>query len=100
MKKKTKLVQNEYSDEDEEPDFSSNEDNDERLDRYKRSYNGKRSNYCKMGLSQGDGDPDDGNLAKNEGDSDSELDNFGSERKKGGRAKFNRVSPLYFLPII
>lgn len=46
-----------------------------------------------MGLSQGDGDPDDGNLAKNEGDSDSELDNFGSERKKGGRAKFNRVSP-------
>ncbi|XP_063704052.1 phosphofurin acidic cluster sorting protein 2 isoform X2 [Culicoides brevitarsis] len=83
-------LQNDYSDEDEEPDFSSNEDNDDRLDRYKRSYNGKRSNYCKMGLSQGDGDADDGNLAKNEGDSDSELDNFGSERKKGGRAKFNR----------
>lgn len=46
-----------------------------------------------MGLSQNDGDPDDSNIAKNEGDSDSELDNFGNYRKKGGRAKFNRVSP-------
>uniref|UniRef100_A0A336L930 CSON006338 protein n=1 Tax=Culicoides sonorensis TaxID=179676 RepID=A0A336L930_CULSO len=81
-------LQNEYSDDDEEPDFSSNEDNDDRIDRYKRSYNGKRSSYSKMGLSQGDVDPDDGNLVKNDGDSDSELDNF--ERKKGGRAKFNR----------
>lgn len=82
---------NEYSDEDEEQDFSSNEDNDDRI--YKRSYNGKRANYRKMGLSQGDADPDDGNLAKNEADSDSELEHFGA-KEKGSRAKFNRVSHL------
>lgn len=81
---------NEYSDEDEEQDFSSNEDNDERIYN-KRAYNGKRANYRKMGLSQGDGDVDDGNLAKNEADSDSELENFGA-KGKGSRAKFNRVS--------
>lgn len=44
-----------------------------------------------MGLSQGDGDPDDSNLAKNEADSDSELEHFGA-KEKGSRAKFNRVS--------
>ena len=96
------LVQNEYSDDDEEPDFSSNEDNDDRLDRYKRNYHGKRSNYSKMGLSQGDGDPDDTNLVKNEGDSDSELENFGGETKKGARAKFNRVQleNYFFLELL
>lgn len=86
---------NEYSDEDEDQDFSSNEDNcDDRL--YKRSYNSKRSNYTKMGLPL-DADADDGNPKHDaESEPESELENYAS-KEKGVRAKINRVKIRNFI---
>lgn len=82
---------NEYSDEDEEQEFSSGDDNDEGLTGYaaKRNYAGKRDPYKKFDRGDNDGEGDDGNLLpSNQVDSDSDFDNMGKE--KGSRAKMSR----------
>ncbi|XP_053682484.1 phosphofurin acidic cluster sorting protein 2 isoform X2 [Sabethes cyaneus] len=82
---------NEYSDEDEEQEFSSGDDNDEGLSGYaaKRNYAGKRDPYKKFDRGDNDGEGDDGNLLpSNQVDSDSDFDNLGKE--KGSRAKMSR----------
>lgn len=86
---------NEYSDEDEEGEFSSNEDNDDGLTGYdaKRGY-AKRGmgNYRKMGRTETEGEADD--LPNNPVDSDSEFENI--PKDKGSRAKMSRVSFFFF----
>ncbi|XP_021708579.1 phosphofurin acidic cluster sorting protein 2 isoform X2 [Aedes aegypti] len=82
---------NEYSDEDEEQEFSSGDDNDDGLSGYaaKRNYAGKRDPYKKFDRGDNDGDGDDGNLLpSNQVDSDSDFENLGKE--KGSRAKMSR----------
>ncbi|XP_055551781.1 phosphofurin acidic cluster sorting protein 2 isoform X3 [Wyeomyia smithii] len=82
---------NEYSDEDEEQEFSSGDDNDEGLSGYaaKRNYAGKRDPYKKFDRGDNDGEGDDGNLLpSNQVDSDSDFDNLG--KVKGSRAKMSR----------
>lgn len=80
---------NEYSDEDEEQEFSSGDENDDGLSGYaaKRNYAGKRDAYKKF--DRGDNEGDDGNLLpSNQVDSDSDFDNMGKD--KGSRAKMSR----------
>ncbi|XP_019553613.3 phosphofurin acidic cluster sorting protein 2 isoform X2 [Aedes albopictus] len=82
---------NEYSDEDEEQEFSSGDDNDDGLSGYaaKRNYAGKRDPYKKFDRGDNDGDGDDGNLLpSNQVDSDSDFENLAKE--KGSRAKMSR----------
>lgn len=82
-------ISNEYSDDDEEQDFSSGEDNDDGLSGYaaKRDYASKR-NYRKLERGENDNEGDDSNLGANQVDSDSEFEN-----PKGSRAnKISRVS--------
>lgn len=82
---------NEYSDEDEEQEFSSGDENDDGLSGYaaKRNYAGKRDPYKKFDRGDNDGDGDDGNLLpSNQVDSDSDFENLGKE--KGSRAKMSR----------
>uniref|UniRef100_A0AAG5CTC8 Phosphofurin acidic cluster sorting protein 2 n=1 Tax=Anopheles atroparvus TaxID=41427 RepID=A0AAG5CTC8_ANOAO len=77
---------NEYSDEDEEQEFSSGDDNDEGLSGYaaKRNYAGKRDSYKKFESGDQDGEQDDGNmLPSNQADSDSDFDNMGKEKSRG-----------------
>uniref|UniRef100_A0A182Q6B5 Phosphofurin acidic cluster sorting protein 2 n=1 Tax=Anopheles farauti TaxID=69004 RepID=A0A182Q6B5_9DIPT len=78
---------NEYSDEDEEQEFSSGDENDEGLSGYaaKRNYAGKRDSYKKFGESgEQDGEQDDGTmLPSNQADSDSDFDNMGKEKSRG-----------------
>lgn len=82
---------NEYSDEDEEQEFSSGDENDEGLSggyTTKRNYaGGKRDSYKKFEAGEQE---DDGNLLpSNQADSDSDFDNMGKE--KGSRGKMSRV---------
>lgn len=82
---------NEYSDEDEEQEFSSGDENDDGLSGYaaKRNYAGKRDTYKKFDRGDNDGEGDDGNLLpSNQVDSDSDFDNMGKD--KGSRAKMSR----------
>lgn len=82
---------NEYSDEDEEQEFSSGDENDDGLSGYaaKRNYAGKRDAYKKFDRGDNDGEGDDGNLLpSNQVDSDSDFDNMGKD--KGSRAKMSR----------
>ncbi|XP_062536247.1 phosphofurin acidic cluster sorting protein 2 isoform X2 [Armigeres subalbatus] len=82
---------NEYSDEDEEQEFSSGDENDDGLSGYaaKRNYAGKRDPYKKFDRGDNDGEGDEGNLlASNQVDSDSDFDNIGKD--KGSRAKMSR----------
>ncbi|XP_058118102.1 phosphofurin acidic cluster sorting protein 2 [Anopheles ziemanni] len=77
---------NEYSDEDEEQEFSSGDENDEGLSGYaaKRNYAGKRDSYKKFESGEQDGEQDDGNmLPSNQADSDSDFDNMGKEKSRG-----------------
>ncbi|XP_035780194.1 phosphofurin acidic cluster sorting protein 2-like isoform X2 [Anopheles albimanus] len=80
---------NEYSDEDEEQEFSSGDENDEGLSggyAGKRNYGGKRDSYKKFEAGEQE---DDGNLLpSNQADSDSDFDNMGKE--KGSRGKMSR----------
>ncbi|XP_052868710.1 phosphofurin acidic cluster sorting protein 2 [Anopheles cruzii] len=79
---------NEYSDEDEEQEFSSGDDNDEGLSGYaaKRNYAGKRDSYKKFESGEQE---DDGNmLPSNQADSDSDFENMAKE--KGSRGKMSR----------
>jgi hypothetical protein len=81
---------NEYSDEDEEQEFSSNEDNEDGLSGYaaKRNYASKRDKYRKLERNENDGEADE-NLGGNQGDSDSDYE----VKEKGSRAnKISRVS--------
>lgn len=84
---------NEYSDEDEEQEFSSNEDNEDGLSGYaaKRNYESKRANYRKLERNnENDAEVDENNLGGNQGDSDSEFENM---KVKGSRSnKMSRVS--------
>lgn len=83
-------IGNEYSDEDEEQEFSSNEDNDDGLSGYaaKRNYASKRDNYRKLERNENDGEADE-NLGGAQGDSDSDFE----VKVKGSRAnKMSRVS--------
>lgn len=83
---------NEYSDEDEEQEFSSGDENDEGLSGYaaKRNYAGKRDSYKKFESGEQDGEQEDGNmLPSNQADSDSDFDNMGKEKSRG---KMSRVS--------
>jgi phosphofurin acidic cluster sorting protein 2 len=76
-------IGNEYSDEDEEQEFSSNEDNDDGLSGYaaKRNYASKRDNYRKLERNE--------NLVGAQVDSDSDFE----VKVKGSRAnKMSRVS--------
>lgn len=76
---------NEYSDEDEEGEFSSGEENDEGLTGYdaKRGYAKMNiGNYRKLNRE------DEGALGNNPVDSDSEFENM---KDKGSRAKISRV---------
>ncbi|XP_055586779.1 phosphofurin acidic cluster sorting protein 2 isoform X2 [Uranotaenia lowii] len=82
---------NEYSDEDEEQEFSSGDDNDDGLSGYaaKRNYAGKRDPYKKFDRGDNDGEGDEGNLLpSNQVDSDSDFENLGKD--KGSRAKMSR----------
>nr|XP_040229691.2 phosphofurin acidic cluster sorting protein 2 [Anopheles coluzzii] len=77
---------NEYSDEDEEQEFSSGDENDEGLSGYaaKRNYAGKRDSYKKFESGEQDGEQEDGNmLPSNQADSDSDFDNMGKEKSRG-----------------
>lgn len=89
---------NEYSDEDEEQEFSSNEDNEDGLSGYaaKRNYESKRSNYRKLERNnENDAEVDENNLGGNQGDSDSEFENI---KVKGSRSnKMSRVSIKIFI---
>ncbi|XP_058813904.1 phosphofurin acidic cluster sorting protein 2 isoform X1 [Topomyia yanbarensis] len=82
---------NEYSDEDEEQEFSSGDDNDDGLSGYaaKRNYAAKRDPYKKFDRGDNDEGGDEGNLLpSNQVDSDSDFDNLGKD--KGSRAKMSR----------
>jgi hypothetical protein len=81
---------NEYSDEDEEQEFSSGDENDEGLSGYaaKRSYAGKRGPFKKFDRIENDGEVDENNLLPTNQDSDSDYEREG----KGNRAKLSRVS--------
>lgn len=86
---------NEYSDEDEENEFSSGEQEDDGTDAGITGYDAKRGyaakhdlrKYRKLERSENDGD--DGALCTNPVDSDSEFENL---KDKGSRAKISRVS--------
>lgn len=83
-------IGNEYSDEDEDQEFSSNEDNDDGLSGYaaKRNYASKRDNYRKLERNENDAEADE-NLGGAQGDSDSDFE----VKVKGSRAnKMSRVS--------
>lgn len=83
-------IGNEYSDEDEEQDFSSNEENDDGLSGYaaKRNYASKRDNYRKLERTENDAEADE-NLGGAQVDSDSDFE----VKVKGSRAnKMSRVS--------
>lgn len=83
-------IGNEYSDEDEEQEFSSNEDNDDGLSGYaaKRNYASKRDNYRKLERNENDAEADE-NLGGAQVDSDSDFE----VKVKGSRAnKMSRVS--------
>lgn len=79
---------NDYSDEDEDPDFSSGEENEDGLSGYaaKRGYAGKRGNYRKIDRGENE---EEGPLGPNPVDSDSE---FEIGKDKGSRTKMSRVS--------
>ncbi|GAB0091922.1 phosphofurin acidic cluster sorting protein 2 [Sergentomyia squamirostris] len=85
---------NEYSDEDEEGEFSSNEENDDAGDGVLSGYDAKRgyakrgSNYRKLDRSENDAETEDAPIGQNPGDSDSEFENLGKD--KGNRAKMSR----------
>ncbi|XP_055696697.1 phosphofurin acidic cluster sorting protein 2 isoform X6 [Lutzomyia longipalpis] len=85
---------NEYSDEDEEGEFSSGEENDDPGDGVLTGYDAKRgyakrgSNYRKLERSENDGETEDAPIGQNPGDSDSEFENLGKD--KGNRAKMSR----------
>lgn len=87
---------NEYSDEDEEGEFSSGEENDDPGDGVLSGYDAKRgyakrgSNYRKLERSENDAETEDAPIGQNPGDSDSEFENLGKD--KGNRAKMSRVS--------
>lgn len=83
-------IGNDYSDEDEEQDFSSNEENEDLTGYGKRSnYTSKHDNYRKLGRNENDGD-----IGGAQGDSDSDFD----VKVKGSRAnKISRVSKRFFL---
>ncbi|KAG4067941.1 hypothetical protein HA402_010627 [Bradysia odoriphaga] len=84
---------NEYSDEDEENEFSSGEQDDDGTDAGLTGYDAKRGyaakhdlrKYRKLERSENDGD--DGALCTNPVDSDSEFENL---KDKGSRAKISR----------
>jgi phosphofurin acidic cluster sorting protein 2 len=83
-------IGNEYSDEDEDQEFSSNEDNDDGLSGYaaKRNYASKRDNYRKLERNENDAEADE-NLGGAQVDSDSDFE----VKVKGSRAnKMSRVS--------
>lgn len=87
-------IGNEYSDEDEEQEFSSNEDNDDGLSGYaaKRNYASKRDNYRKLERNENDAEVDE-NLVGAQVDSDSDFE----VKMKGSRAnKMSRVSQAEF----
>ncbi|XP_059609911.1 phosphofurin acidic cluster sorting protein 2-like isoform X1 [Phlebotomus argentipes] len=85
---------NEYSDEDEEGEFSSGEENDDPGDGVLSGYDAKRgyakrgSNYRKLERSENDAETEDAPIGQNPGDSDSEFENLGKD--KGNRAKMSR----------
>jgi hypothetical protein len=84
---------NEFSDDDEEQDFSSNEDNDDGLSGYasKRNYSSKRDNYRKLGRNENDVEIEE-NLGGAQGDSDSDYE---VKEKQGSRV--NKISRVSFL---
>lgn len=85
----------EYSDEDEEGEFSSGEDNDDGTDVGLNSYDGKRSYASKhemrkyRKLERSENDVED--VGANPPDSDSEFE----IKEKGSRAKISRVSRFH-----
>lgn len=88
---------NDYSDEDEENEFSSAEENYDGTDVVglsgydaKRNYATKRDMRKYRKLERSENDPDDGAMCgTNPVDSDSEFENL---KEKGSRAKISRVS--------
>lgn len=87
---------NEYSDEDEENDFSSTEENYDNADVALTSYDGGKQEYRTKRdlrkyrkLDRSENDQDDGALGGNPADSDSEFENI---KEKGSRNKISRVS--------
>lgn len=90
---------NEFSDDDEEQDFSSNEDNDDGLSGYasKRNYSSKRDNYRKLGRNENDVEIEE-NLGGAQGDSDSDYE---VKDKEGSRVnKISRVSETLSIILI
>lgn len=92
---------NEFSDEDEEIEFSSGEYDATNAGAGLTGYDAKRGYACKRDMrkygkiDQGENDGDDGALGSNPVDSDSEFENL---KDKGSRAKISRVSlPRWFL---
>lgn len=85
---------NEFSDEDEEIEFSSGEYDGTNAGAGLTGYDAKRGYACKRDMrkfrkiDQGENDGDDGALGTNQGDSDSEFENI---KDKGSRAKISRV---------
>lgn len=91
---------NEFSDEDEEIEFSSGEYDGTNPGAGLTGYDAKRGYACKRDMrkyrkiDQGENDGDDGALGSNPVDSDSEFENL---KDKGSRAKISRVSsPRWF----
>lgn len=81
-------IGNEYSDEDEEQEFSSNDDDGLSGYAAKRNYASKRDNYRKLERNENDAEADE-NLGGAQGDSDSDFE----VKVKGSRAnKMSRVS--------
>lgn len=86
---------NEFSDEDEEIEFSSGEYDGTNAGAGLTGYDAKRGYACKRDMrkyrkiDQGENDGDDGALGTNQADSDSEFENL---KDKGSRAKISRVS--------
>ena len=88
---------NEFSDEDEEIEFSSGEYDGTNAGSGLTGYDAKRGYACKRDMrkfrkidqTENDGEPEDGALGTNPVDSDSEFENI---KDKGSRAKISRVS--------
>lgn len=83
---------NEFSDEDEEIEFSSGEYDGTNAGAGLTGYDAKRGYACKRDMRKFrkiENDGDDGALGTNQGDSDSEFENI---KDKGSRAKISRVS--------
>lgn len=80
---------NEFSDEDEEGEFSSTEENYDNVGL--TGYATKRDMRKYSKLDRSENDADDGALGTNPVDSDSEFENL---KEKGSRSKISRVSTI------